>query len=49
MKTMIAISRLAGIFLVCVIGCAAALAGCDRVDRWCARQLTDGQSEEDAL
>jgi len=48
MKLIIALITLPGIFLICVIGCAAALAGFDRVDRWCQRQLTDGQAEEDS-
>ena len=48
MKTLIAIIMLPGIFLVCLVGCAAALSGFDRVDRWCERQLTDGQAEEDS-
>ena len=37
---LLALIFLPGILLVCLIGCAAALAGWDRVDRWCQEQLT---------
>lgn len=48
MKIIIALVMLPGLFLVCLVGAAAALAGFDRVDRWCAEQLTDtdGQPED---
>ena len=47
MKTIIALITLPGLLMLCVVGCAAALAGWDRVDRWCQQQLTDtdGQGE----
>lgn len=37
-----------GLLLVCFIGIFAVLTGLNRLDRWCQRQLTDGQAEEDA-
>jgi hypothetical protein len=48
MKTIIGLLMLPGILLICVIGAAAALCRCRRLDDWCERQLTDtdGQPEE---
>jgi hypothetical protein len=48
MKTLLALLLLPGILLICLVGAAAALSGFDRVDRWCQRQLTDGQAPEDS-
>jgi hypothetical protein len=48
MKTITAILIVGGIVLVCLLGCAASLLGLKRIDAWCSRQLTDGQSEMDA-
>jgi len=48
MKTLAAIVTLPGILLICFVGAFAALIGLRSLDRWCARQLTDtdGQEEE---
>jgi hypothetical protein len=37
---------LPGILLLCAVGMLASLAGLGSPDRWCARQLTDRDSNE---
>jgi hypothetical protein len=49
MKTLLAISCVAGLLLTCCVGCAAALLGLRRLDRWCQRQLTDTDGQPESI